>query len=178
MRRDFFFSVFLRVAIALVFLAFAGFSSVPQRWLIAGFLMLAWAGISAFLFARSVQQDVKLLQDSAAAIPERQIDEIHPSFNDFDGLARAISVASEQVSRALNDASESRRELEAMIDSMQDAVVAVDQAGRIQWTNQHMQQLVPGASLTGAVRIGHALVQTIRDPEVLQCVRSALEDRR
>jgi two-component system, OmpR family, phosphate regulon sensor histidine kinase PhoR len=118
-----------------------------------------------------------LLQNSAAAIPDRQIDEIHPSFSDFDGLARAISVSSQNVSRALKDASESRLELEAMIDSMQDAVVAVDPAGRIQWTNQRMQKLIPGASFSSAIRIGHALVQTIRDPEVLACVRTALEQR-
>jgi len=176
-RRGFFFSIFLRIAIALVFLALAGFSSVPHRWLVASLLILVWAGISAFLLARSVRQDAMLLQNSAAAIPERQIAEIHPSFNDFDGLARAISVASEHVSRALNEASESRLELEAMIDSMQDAVVAVDPAGRIQWTNQRMQKLIPGASFSSAIRIGHALVQTIRDPEVLDCVRTALEQR-
>jgi two-component system phosphate regulon sensor histidine kinase PhoR len=176
-RRDLFLSVFLRVAGALVFLAFAAFSSVPQRWMIASLLMLAWAVIGAFLLARAVRDDAVLLQNSAAAIPERQIDEIHPSFSDFDGLARAIAVSSQHVSRALNDASESRRELEAMIDSMQDAVVAVDPAGRIQWTNQRMQKLIPGASFSSAIRIGHALVQTIRDPEVLNCVRTALEQR-
>ncbi len=96
-------------------------------------------------------------------------------FSDFDGLAQAISLASGHVERVLNDAAESRRELEAMIDSMQDAVVAVDQAGRIQWTNQRMQKLIPGTSFSSAVRVGHALVQTIRDPEVLECVRVALE---
>jgi two-component system phosphate regulon sensor histidine kinase PhoR len=65
---------------------------------------------------------------------------------------------------------------------MQDAVIAVDAAGRIQWTNQRMQKLIPGASSraaagSGAVRVGHALVQTIRDPEVLACVRQALDNR-
>jgi len=60
---------------------------------------------------------------------------------------------------------------------MQDAVVAVDPAGRIQWTNQRMQRLMPGASVSSAVRLGHSLVQTIRDPDVLQCVRTALEER-
>ena len=60
-----------------------------------------------------------------------------------------------------------------MIDSMQDAVVAVDPAGRIQWTNQSMQTADPGTFRSAsAVRVGHALVQTIRDPEVLECVRS------
>ncbi len=85
--------------------------------------------------------------------------------------------ASDHVDRVLANAAESRRELEAMIDSMQDAVVAVDKAGRIQWTNQHMQQFISGVSVTGVVRVGHALVQTIRDPEMLECVRIVLEER-
>jgi len=177
LRRDLFLSVFLRVAVALVFVAFAGVSSHPYRWIIAGSLVVAWAAIIAFLLARSVRTDITLLQNSAAAVPERQMDEVRTSFADFDGLAQAISVSSEHVNKALNDASESRRELEAMIDSMQDAVVAVDPAGRIQWTNQRMQKLIPGASFSSAIRVGHALVQTIRDPEILDCVRIALEQR-
>jgi two-component system phosphate regulon sensor histidine kinase PhoR len=60
---------------------------------------------------------------------------------------------------------------------MQDAVVAVDAAGRIQWTNHKMQRLIPGSSVQSAVRVGHALVQTVRDPEVLECVKTALEER-
>jgi two-component system phosphate regulon sensor histidine kinase PhoR len=82
-----------------------------------------------------------------------------------------------QAQRNLMRASESRHELEALLDSMQDAVVAVDQAGRIQWTNQRMQRLIPGATVGSAVRVGHALVQTVRDPEVLACVNTALEQR-
>ena len=78
--------------------------------------------------------------------------------------------------RALAESAGSRDELAAIMDSLQDAVLAVDAAGRILWTNQRLQKLVPtGAS--GTVRTGHALVQTIRDPEVLECVRTALEGR-
>ena len=177
MRRSVFLSVFLRIATGLVLVALAGISSLPNRWIIAGVLVTVWAGISAFFLARSVRQDVTLLRNSATAIPEHQVGEITPSFSDFDDLARAISVSSDHVNRSLSEASESRHELEAMIDSMQDAVVAVDPAGRIQWTNQRMQKLIPGASFSSAIRIGHALVQTIRDPEILDCVRTALEQR-
>ncbi|HWW98565.1 MAG TPA: ATP-binding protein, partial [Edaphobacter sp.] len=125
----------------------------------------------------SVRRNITRLEDSTAAIPDRHVGVVDPSYSDFDGLARAISVASDHVERALNGASESRRELEAMIDSMQDAVVAVDAAGRIQWSNQRMQRLIPDTSFGSAVRLGHALVQTIRDPGVLECVRTALEQR-
>jgi two-component system phosphate regulon sensor histidine kinase PhoR len=64
-----------------------------------------------------------------------------------------------------------------LLDSMQDAVVAVDAAGRIQWTNAPMRRLIPSAPASGLVRVGHALVQTIRDPDVLACVSAALTQR-
>ena len=62
--------------------------------------------------------------------------------------------AAGHVEQSLARSQESRRELEALLDSMQDAVLAVDAAGRIQWTNQRMQRLIPGASVSGAVRVG------------------------
>jgi two-component system phosphate regulon sensor histidine kinase PhoR len=40
-----------------------------------------------------------------------------------------------------------------------------------------MQRLIPGGSDRSRVRVGHALVQTVRDPEVLECVKIALEER-
>ena len=177
MTRSLFFSFFVRMTIALAFVAIMRVWFTPYGWLPGIVLVLVWAAINALLLARSVRQNITSLEVSTAAIAERPVDLKGQNYQDFDGLARAISTVSSHVERALAAASESRNDLAAMIDSMQDAVVAVDQAGRIQWTNQHMQQLIPGASVTGAVRIGHALVQTIRDPEVLQCVSAALSER-
>ena len=177
MTRGLFFSFFIRITIALAFVAAMRVWFNPRGWMFDVILIIGWAAINAFLLARSVRQNIARLQASTAAIPERHVGVIDPTYSDFDGLARAISIASDHVERALNDASESRRELEAMIDSMQNAVVAVDAAGRIQWSNQRMQRLIPDTSSGSAVRIGHALVQTIRDPSVLECVRVALEQR-
>ena len=177
MTRGLFFSFFIRMTIALAFVALMRVWFTPRGWIFGTILVLAWAAINAFLLSRSVRQSIALLQTSTSAIPDRPVGALKYQYSDFDGLAQAISLASGHVERVLMDASESRRELEAMIDSMQDAVVAVDQAGRIQWTNQRMQRLIPGTSVSSAVRIGHALVQTIRDPDVLACVKTALEDR-
>jgi two-component system phosphate regulon sensor histidine kinase PhoR len=175
--RGLFLSFFIRIAIALGFVALVRVWFAPRGWVIGTVLVIAWAALNAYLLMRSVRQNITLLQTSTAAIPDRRVGAIEPSFSDFDGLARSISEASDHVGRALTDASESRRELEAMIDSMQDAVIAVDPAGRIQWTNQRMQKLIPGTSFSSSIRIGHALVQTVRDPEILDCVRTALELR-
>ncbi len=177
MTRGLFFSFFLRMTIALAFVAVMHVWFTPNDWILGSILVVAWAAINAFLLSRSVRKNIVQLQVATTAIPDQPVGIFDHQYSDFDGLARAISIASGHVERLLTDASESRRELEAMIDSMQDAVVAVDEAGRIQWTNQRMQKLIPGSSVSGSVRIGHALVQTIRDPDVLACVRIALEDR-
>ncbi|HEX4576454.1 MAG TPA: ATP-binding protein [Edaphobacter sp.] len=177
MKRGLFLSFFIRIAIALAFVAVMRIWFNPPGLVLDVALIIGWAAINAYFLARAVRQNIIQLQVSTAAIPERHVGVIDSSYSDFDDLARAISIASDHVERALSKVSESRRELEAMIDSMQDAVVAVDAAGRIQWSNQRMQRLIPDTSFGSAVRLGHALVQTIRDPGVLECVRTSLEQR-
>jgi two-component system, OmpR family, phosphate regulon sensor histidine kinase PhoR len=165
------------MTIALAFVALMRVWLIPRGWILGVVLVLGWAAINAWLLTRSVRRNIKALEASTAAIPARQVAILRHGYSDFDGLAHSISVASDHVEHTLSQTSEARRELEAMIDSMQDAVVAVDTAGRIQWTNQRMQKLIPGASFSSSVRLGHALVQTIRDPDILDCVRTALEQR-
>jgi two-component system phosphate regulon sensor histidine kinase PhoR len=175
--RTLFFSFFVRIIIALAFVALMRVWFMPWGWAPGIALVVAWAAINALLLARSVRKNISSLQASTIALAERPVELPGQQFQDFDGLARAISTVSTHVQHLLANSTESRNELVAMIDSMQDAVVAVDQAGRIQWSNQHMQQLNPGSPVNGSIRIGHALVQTIRDPDVLACVRIALEER-
>jgi two-component system phosphate regulon sensor histidine kinase PhoR len=171
----------MTIALALVALMRVWVS--PRGWVLGAVLVLCWAAINALLLARSVRKNVILLQSATAAIAAPRTTTEPPApipdqpYQDFDELARSIARASDHVDRVLANAAESRRELEAMIDSMQDAVVAVDSAGRIQWTNQHMQRFISGVSVSGVVRVGHALVQTIRDPEILECVRIVLDER-
>jgi len=171
--RGLFLSFFLPITIGMAFVAAMG----SIGWLFMAALVLLWGILISLLLSRRLRGEIAHFETAADAIGTDTRPVINSKFSDFEGLAEAISRASNRVELMLSDAAESRRELEAMIDSMQDAVVAVDQAGRIQWTNQKMQKLIPGMAFSSAVRIGHALVQTIRDPEVLECMRVALEQR-
>ena len=81
----------------------------------------------------------------------------------------AAVVRMEEKFRALGD---SRKELETVLDSMEEAVIAVDPKGHIHWTNKVMERLA-GAP----IRTGCALVQTVRDPDLLACVERALRER-
>jgi two-component system, OmpR family, phosphate regulon sensor histidine kinase PhoR len=185
MNRSLFLTLFLRVLAALAFAAIGFFTLYPAaHWGSGTLLAVCLAGafllaaVTALVMTRSVRRALAPLQTLAEKMPEQAPlpeDYERQRYRDFDGLARAITVASTKSQGLLARASESRRQLEALLDSMQDAVVAVDAAGRIQWTNQRMQRLIPGSTVGSAVRVGHALVQTIRDPEVLACVKAALE---
>ena len=184
MRRSFFLASFLRIILVVLPLAVAvvGFR---ERWglgigltIVAGLVLLA--AVTALTMGRLVQRGLAPLQKLAEIAPEQAptLDDLElPKYSDFDDLAGAIANASAKARGALLGAAESRHQLEALLDSLQDAVVAVDEAGRIQWANRAMQRLIPGSSGQSPVRVGHALVQTVRDPEVLECVKAALEER-
>lgn len=142
-----------------------------------GFCVLI--GVAFVFVAKHVERQSWLVVERAVrTMPVEEIPVIEAG---FAGIADAVEKTSLRLKRTLVAAGEEREKLEAVLDSMQDAVVAVDAAGRIQWTNQTMLRMTPRGLQAGAdgnpVRIGHALVQTIRDPDVLECVRHALEAR-
>ncbi len=53
-----------------------------------------------------------------------------------------------------------------MLDSMQEAVVAITPEGLVRWSNAVMQRIA-GTQ----IHAGRPLVHSVRDPEVLACVR-------
>lgn len=189
MTRSLFFSFFLRLAVAMALVLAINFWLQPTHWILTVLFVLGFASVNAWMLARSVRHSILPLQHSAATLarPQSSADMAHGTlaagmvdrvrdegYSDFDLLAQALARATREVQTALANAAGSRDELAAMIDSLQDAVVAVDSAGRIQWTSQRMQRLL---SIASPVRTGRALVQTVRDPEVLGCLGIALEER-
>jgi two-component system phosphate regulon sensor histidine kinase PhoR len=173
MRRSLFFALLMRLLVGFAAAALLWFL-LPRWWIAVGVLTaaaLAWSCVT--LFARAVEPLEQLLRKPGY---EAQL-AAHAKFRELDGLVAALEISSEHAAARLAQSGESRRELEGLLDSMQDAVIAVDAAGRIQWTNKPMQRLMPGPTASGIVRVGHALVQTIRDPGVLACVGEALAKR-
>lgn len=201
MTRGLFVKIFLRLSLAAagawLLLQALPRLSVPE----SAALLIVWSAAVALWTASSLRRILGPLQAAAQSIAPRpeggdgrdaREGRLSIQESDFVGLAHTLASASEQVQTSLSIATQSRKQLEAVLDSMQDAVLAVSATGRIQWANQRMQRLVPkgpgprgpgpkdfgsGADWAG-VRVGHALVETIRDPEVLGCVRVALDEKR
>ncbi len=103
--------------------------------------------------------------DLSARIQEGASDEIAHVAAALDKTARKL----EEGFRALEN---SRETLETLLNSMQEAVFAVSHDDRVLWANQRMERLLPSG-----VRLGAPLVQSVRDPEILASVQSAIETR-
>ncbi len=149
-----------------------GFVLHARWWL----LPAVWTGgavAGAWTALRRVREGAAALQGSIQALPEAPA--LQTTLPQLGGLADALALAAPRLAQQIEAAHENGRKLQTVLDSMQDAVTAIDAAGRISWANKPMQQLMKESH--GSVRSGHSLVQTLRAPEVLECVQIALESR-
>jgi two-component system, OmpR family, phosphate regulon sensor histidine kinase PhoR len=147
---------------------------VRRSLLWATLLGLLLAILLATLFAQAVSRRLARIVDFAhrlargdfaARIDDSGGDEIAAVANALDATATRV----EAVFRTLQD---SRKEMETVLDSMEEAVIAVDAQSRVHWSNRVMERL-----MGGTVKPGNALVQTVRDPDLLACVEKALSRR-
>ncbi len=102
--------------------------------------------------------------DFSARLAEHQNDEI-------GRVAIALDATARKLQTSFRELEASRSELEAVLNSMQEPVIAITSDGRTQWANRRMEMLTP----TG-VRLGQPVVQTVRDPSFLAAVQSAAQD--
>jgi len=87
-------------------------------------------------------------------------------------MATALDKTAHRLEESFAALKNSQRQLETLLNSMQDAVVAVGADERVQWANRSMDKLVPQHS-----RLNAPVVETVRDPDFLRAVRCAIETR-
>ncbi len=129
------------------------------------------AGVAALSTARRLRRIVQFAEriaagDLAARIAEGSGDEIGQ-------VAAALDKTALQLEASFAALQTSQRQLETLLNSMQDAVIAVGADRRVQWANQSMDRLVPQRT-----RLNAPLVETVRDPDFLRAVLSASEVRK
>jgi two-component system phosphate regulon sensor histidine kinase PhoR len=136
-------------------------------FVVALFISAVVAQLTARRLGKIVQfADRIAAGDLTARIDEESGDEIGQVAGSLDKTARHL----EERFAALQT---SQRQLETLLNSMQDAVVAVSADHRVQWANQAMDRLVPQHSRKNAL-----LVETVRDPDFLSAVHEASELRK
>ena len=145
-------------------------SQVHRRLLwgstIALFIALLIAAFVSVWTARRLDRIVNVAArieqgDLHARVEDTPLDEI-------GRVAAAIDKTAGQVERSFAAVRSSQRQLETLLNSMQDAVIAVSSDGLVQWANQPMDRLVPQHT-----RLNAPVVETIRDPDFLAAVKAA-----
>jgi two-component system, OmpR family, phosphate regulon sensor histidine kinase PhoR len=90
--------------------------------------------------------------------------------DELAAMEAALNQTAERLGQNFAEIESRRHELVTMLDSMQEAVVAVTAEGQVRWSNAVM------TGIAGTeVRAGRPLVHSVRDPDLLGCVRGALE---
>ncbi len=92
--------------------------------------------------------------------------------DELTAMEAALNQTAERLGQNFAEIESSRQELATMLDSMQEAVVAVTSEGLVRWSNAVLRNIVGTPILPG-----RPLVHALRDPDVLACVRATLEKR-
>ena len=137
---------------------------------IASLMALLIAAGASIWMARRLQRIVDVAAriergDLRARVNETPLDEI-------GRVAAAIDKTAEQVEVSFAAVRSSQRQLETLLNSMQDAVIAVSPDGLVRWANQPMDRLVPQHT-----RLNAPVVETIRDPDFLATVKAAMTNK-
>ena len=91
--------------------------------------------------------------------------------DELSEMEAALNQTAERLGKNFAELESRRQELAAILDSMQEAVVAITPEGNIRWSNAVMQRIA-GTQ----IRPGRPLAHSVRDPELLACVKGVLED--
>ena len=127
--------------------------------------------IAAQSVARRLRRKVRFAEDVAAGnlsarLPESGSDEIAVLATTLDKTAR-------QLETNFRKLESSRQQLETLLNSMHDAVVAVSPRREVTWFNGAMKQLA-----TSSLSLGMPLIRAARDPDLLRVVSEVLEQRK
>jgi len=137
--------------------------------LLAFAVALLISGIVAQSTARRLKRIVSFADRIAVGDLTARIEET--SFDEIGKVASALDKTAHQLEASFAALQTSQRQLETLLNSMQDAVIAVGPDRRVQWANQSMDKLQ-------RTRVHALLVETVRDPDFLKAVQSASESRK
>ncbi len=124
------------------------------------------AAIAAQWSARRLERIVEVARRIAEGDLQARV--LEPSQDEIGRVAAAIDGTARRVEQSFDAVRSSQRQLETLLNSMQDAVIAISDDGLVQWANRPMNRLVPQGA-----RLQQPVVETIRDPDFLATVKDA-----
>jgi two-component system, OmpR family, phosphate regulon sensor histidine kinase PhoR len=150
-------------------------SSVAQLRVIlafGGLISLALALGAGLVASRAMYGKVRQLMEAARAMAEGDKDRRLPiaSSDEFGGLAGSLNRVSEELERTVKELAAERDLFEAVIQSMDEAVLAVDGNRRIIAVNRSARELL---EISAEIR-GRLLLEAVRIPQLSDALDHAL----
>jgi two-component system phosphate regulon sensor histidine kinase PhoR len=140
-------------------------------FLVAIALSLILAGMIAVVITRRLHHIVEFAESIASGNLSRQIEE--NSDDEIGKVTSSLDAAARRLARSFAELKTSEHQLDTLLNSMEDAVIAVGPDDRVQWANQSINRMVPHGA-----RLDFPLEETIRDPDFLEAVHSASQESR
>lgn len=140
----------------------------------SGLIALAVAFVLAVWVAGRITGRLEQLVVFARRIAEGDLTArlVRENNDEFSRVDAALNQAAERLSASFAEIESQRQELADLLNSLQEAVVAITAQGLVRWSNAVMQRIA-GTE----IRVGRPLVHAARDPELLACVKTALTRR-
>jgi len=141
---------------------------------------LRWGSLTAFLFAvivaaaasqyvtRRLRRIVAFAESVAGGDLTARI--ASPSGDEIGQVAAALDKTARRLEESFARVQTGQRELETLLNSMQDAVIAVGADGRVQWANRGMDRLLPSPH-----RLNAPVIDSVRDPDFLSAILGATQ---
>ncbi len=147
-------------------------AAVHRTLLIASVVALGLATILAAviaqIMARRLNRIVAFAQRIAAGDLSARISET--SNDEIAHVAAALDITARKLQESFAAVETNREEFEILLNSMQEAVIAVDADRRVRWANGPFNVLA-----RSPVRVGMPVIETIRDPNFVAAIESALD---
>src|SRR5262249_43689763 len=142
-------------------------------WWGVALAIVAALAISAFI-AEAAHDRLHRISRFAEHIANGELTaRIHDTrMDEFGQLGSRLDHAALRLEDVFKALRESQRQLETLLNGMQDAVIAVSSEERVQWANAAMNRLIAFRAKPGALA-----VEIVRDPDFLRAIRSARELR-
>jgi two-component system phosphate regulon sensor histidine kinase PhoR len=143
---------------------------------------LLWGSLIAFLFAglvaaaasqyvaRRLRRIVAFAERVAAGDLTARI--ASTSADEIGQVAAALDKTALRLEESFTRVRTGQRELETLLNSMQDAVIAVDRENHVLWANRRMDTM-----LRYSPRLNAPVVNIVRDPDFLAAIQGATHDK-
>jgi two-component system, OmpR family, phosphate regulon sensor histidine kinase PhoR len=136
----------------------------------SGLAVLVAVALS-LIAAQSVSRRLRRIVDFAARIASGDLTAriAEDSSDEIGRVAAALDSTAHQLEHSFRGIRTGQQQLETLLNSMQEAVIAISADGKVQWANRVMARLT-----ASGVRLGAPVVETVRDPDFLRAITEAI----